>query len=118
MNFDIKKLLPYILTAMITLFIAWLLWRNNDDDDNSLSGRNYEKEYKQSVEEVNRLRKDSLELRQMMQEEIAESERKYLDERIKLRQLEKHYEKLDFKNHSAPELDSIRDRILSRLKEY
>lgn len=117
-NTLIAKFGKYVVGAFIGFLLFWLvqqLFFSKDREEPS--GRNYKKENTQLQGEVDRLRLDSLEQRTKLRDRIKQSQQEELDLRIKLRKWERHYETLNFKSHTFDQLDSIRDRTLSDLRQ-
>lgn len=114
----IQKFGKYAIGAFIGFLLFWVfqqLFFSKDKDDPS--GRNYKKENVVLQSEIDSLRSSFIRERQELKSRVKESEEEELELRIKLRQIDKHYEKIDFKSHTFDELDSMRDRALSDLRE-
>lgn len=108
MNIDVKKFIPYIATAMVTLLICWFLWNNNDDLDNERRQLKAERELLEA--RAKKHDADSIALRDEMQREANYWKRRYEEKDKDYERLEKN-SKISLDDFSDSQLDSIRRRL-------
>lgn len=117
-KFDIRKYWQFAVGAIVALFLYWVVQQVFfSKDEEQPSGRNYKKEYIESQREISRLKKDSLLQRYEMQKVLLDLREENLDLQVSLKELTRHYEKLNFRAHTFDELDAVRDSVIAELRK-